>query len=269
MSGTAMNKDSDISADVAVYICGARKSFSTETGDPLSVLAGVDITIRKGEFLAILGPSGCGKTTLLNVLAGQESLDGGEVKYAMEITNGTSGGIAVAWQSDSLMPWKTVQGNIEFPLIIKGISRSLRKERVAHWIGLIGLKGFETSYPSQLSQGMRKRVSLASALVTNPSLLLMDEPFSALDPYTKRQIEKEVVHLWETIEATIVLVTHDTQEAIALADRIVVLTKRPATVKIVRTNPLPRPRDLDALYGESEFHELVRELWVELTESSQ
>ena len=113
---------------------------------------------------------------------------------------------------------------------------------------------------------MRKRVSLAAALVSEPQLLLMDEPFSALDPYTKRQIEKEVVRLWESLDATIVFVTHDVQEAVALADRIVVLTGRPATVKDIRDNPLPRPRDLDALYGQPEFHDIVRELWIDLTE---
>lgn len=261
-----MTTQKNVSNTVAVRIKNARKAFLRTHDAPLEVLAGIDVEIREREFVAILGPSGCGKTTLLNVLAKQEVLDSGSVEYAFSGNGDNNENIAVAWQDESLMPWKTVYGNIEFPLIIKKVKRVERKDRVARWIELIGLKGFESSYPAQLSQGMRRRVSLAAALVTAPTLLLMDEPFSALDPYTKRQIEKEVVRLWESIESTIVLVTHDTQEAIALADRIIVLTERPARIKRIVDNPLPRPRDLDALYTMKEFHELVRNLWVELME---
>jgi NitT/TauT family transport system ATP-binding protein len=250
-------------------VTNARKTFVRKNDGPLEVLAGINLEIHQREFVAILGPSGCGKTTLLNALAGQEVLDSGSIAYSFADNGCASPNIAVAWQDGSLMPWKTVHGNIEFPLIIKGVERGERKKRVADWINLIGLRGFESSYPAQLSQGMARRVSLAAALVTAPSLLLMDEPFSALDPYTKRQIEKEVVKLWESIDSTIILVTHDTQEAIALADRIVVLTERPARVKRIVTNPLPRPRDLDALYAQKEFHDLVRDLWVELMEGKE
>ena len=250
----------------AMAIRDARKSFFRNDGGRLDVLDGINLEVKAREFLAILGPSGCGKSTLLNVLAHVESLDSGAVDYNIATGSDAAERIAVACQEESLMPWKTVHKNIEFPLIATNSAKTERKDRVEKWIDAVGLNGFSGYYPSQLSQGMRKRVSLAAALVSEPDLLLMDEPFSSVDPYTKRQIEKEVVRLWESLETTIILVTHDVQEAVALADRIVVLTARPATVKSVRDNPLPRPRHLDALYGQTEFHEIVRELWQHLME---
>lgn len=249
-----------------IKICEAHKSFSKNNEGRLKVLDGINLDVAAGEFLAILGPSGCGKSTLLNVLARVEVLDSGCVEYKLDTENDAKGKIAVAWQEESLMPWKTVHKNIEFPLIATNSAKAERKDRVEKWIAAFGLNGFANYYPSQLSQGMRKRVSLAAAMVSEPDLLLMDEPFSSLDPYTKHQIEKEVVRLWESLDTTIILVTHDVQEAVSLADRIVVLTGRPATVKSLRDNPLPRPRDLNVLYGQTEFHEIVRELWLHLTE---
>lgn len=249
-----------------IKICEIHKSFPQNDEGYLNVLDGINLDVKTGEFLAILGPSGCGKSTLLNILARVESLDSGTVEYSINLQNSSTGCIAVAWQEDSLMPWKTVRKNIEFPLVLANVAKKERNKRVEKWIGAMSLDGFGDYYPSQLSQGMKKRVSLAAALVSEPQLLLMDEPFSALDSYTKHQIEKEVVQLWENLDITIILVTHDAQEAVALADRIVVLTERPAVVKNIRVNSLPRPRNLDVLYGQSEFHEVVRKLWLHLTE---
>ncbi len=250
--------------ETAVRMDGVRKTFYTEGKGDLTVLGGIELEIQSGEFLAVLGPSGCGKSTLLSILAKVETLDSGNVEYALGSDDSVKGRIAVAWQEESLMPWKTVRSNIEFPLIIAGIPKEERKKRIEQWVNSVGLAGFGDYFPSQLSQGMRRRASLAAALVSQPQLLLMDEPFSALDPYTKRQIEKEVVHIWESLDTTIVLVTHDVYEAVALADRIVVLTERPAKVRSIRDNPLPRPRDLDGLYMQEEFHNLARELWGDL-----
>jgi NitT/TauT family transport system ATP-binding protein len=229
------------------------------------VLGGIDLDIHYGEFLSILGPSGCGKSTLINILSKQDTLDAGTIKYEGAIWQDRPDHIAVVWQEEYLMPWKTAKGNVEFPLIIRGESRVAREEAAMNCLRSVGLAGFENYYPSQLSQGMRKRVALAAALVTRPSILLMDEPFASLDVYTKRQIEKELVGLWEKIDSTIVMVTHDVQEAVVLSDRVVVLTERPARTKTVKNISLPRPRDLDALYGDVEFHSIVRELWIELT----
>ena len=259
----------NVTPEQLIKIKGASKSFQKAGDGTLLVLDGIDLAIYPGEFLTILGPSGCGKSTLLNILAGQDTLDIGAISYGAryEKTPVDRHRIAVVWQEESLMPWKTACGNVEFPLVVTGAARDGRKETAAKWLKAVGLEGFEDYYPSQLSHGMRKRVALAAALATRPNVLLMDEPFGALDVYSKLQIEKEVVRLWEQLDTTIVLVTHDVQEAVALSDRIVVLTQRPSRVKLIREISLPRPRDLDTLYGNEQFHNLVRELWVELTQT--
>jgi NitT/TauT family transport system ATP-binding protein len=248
-----------------IVVRDAEKAFPRQGADPLRVLAGINLEVQPGEFVAVLGPSGCGKSTLLNVLAGQEVLDAGSVEFHHGPRQSHRRRIAAVWQEEASMPWKSALGNVEFPLLLAGRPQFERHERALNWLTIVGLAGFERSYPSQLSAGMRKRVSLAAALVTHPEVLLMDEPFSALDVYTKQQVEKEVVKVWETLDATIVMVTHDVQEAVALADRVVVLTERPARVKLERQIDLPRPRDLDALFGDKAFHEIVRELWLALT----
>jgi NitT/TauT family transport system ATP-binding protein len=252
----------------ALAIHAAKKGFANQQGKLLPVLDSLDMEIQRGEFVAILGPSGCGKSTLLNILAGVETLDGGQLEYDRWLEQDGHRRISVAWQEDSLMPWKRVHGNVEFPLIVRNVPATDRRQYVEKWISQVGLNGFGEYYPSQLSQGMRKRAALAAALVSEPRLLLMDEPFSALDLYTKQQMEKEVIRLWESLNATIVLVTHDVHEAVALADRIIILTARPARMKASRTIPLKRPRDLDTLYRAAEFHEIVREIWDVLSDES-
>lgn len=257
------------------------KRFPTGPDKALTVLDGLSLDLRAGEFISILGPSGCGKSTLLNILARQDEPDGGVIRTDGRPGpfTGTGNGIkgngaqarsvgfrlAVVWQQDSLMPWKSVRKNIEFPLTVLGKPPSERARIARAWLKAVGLGGFEDYHPSQLSQGMRQRVSLAAALATRPSLLLMDEPFGALDVYSKLQIEKEVIRLWEEMDATILMVTHDVQEAVALSDRVVMLTPRPARVALEKDIDLPRPRDLDALYGAPRFHTLVSELWNALT----
>nr|VFJ42333.1 MAG: NitT/TauT family transport system ATP-binding protein [Candidatus Kentron sp. FW] len=245
----------------ALEIRNAAKRFPTQGGPALTIFDDLDLDFRAGEFVSILGPSGCGKSTLLNILAGQDTFDAG----AMRMHAGTEARLAVVWQQDSLLPWKSARKNIEFPLTILGKSPRERKNIARTWLDAVGLAGFGNYYPSQLSRGMRQRVSLAAALATGPNLLLMDEPFGALDAYSKLQIEKAVVRLWEEMEATILMVTHDVQEAVALSDRIIMLTERPAQVALDRTIDLPRPRDLDEIYGTSRFHTLVSELWNTLT----
>jgi len=247
-----------------VEINNIQMGFYVHDSDYLPVLDGVTIDVQKKEFVAILGPSGCGKSTLLNILAKQENIDTGEIIYNFTPSKRKNNQIAVVWQEESLMPWKTVTKNIEFSLLMSEYSVEEKDRRVEQWIRSVGLEGFGDYFPSQLSQGMRKRVSLAAALITEPQLLLMDEPFSALDQETKQQIQIEVLNLWAKTETTIIFITHDIHEAIALSDRIVVLTDRPAKVKVNRDNPLSRPRDLNTLYGQSEFHDFARKLWNDL-----
>nr|VFK77838.1 MAG: NitT/TauT family transport system ATP-binding protein [Candidatus Kentron sp. SD] len=246
---------------------GTRRTTNGRTGGELTVFHGLDLDLRAGEFVALLGPSGCGKSTLVNILAGQDELDGGEIRKNRPTRGGEEFRLAVVWQQDSLMPWKSARKNVEFPLTISGIPPRPRGDMACAWLRAVGLGDFQDYYPSQLSQGMRQRVSLAAALAPKPNLLLMDEPFGALDAYSKLQIEKEVVRLWEEIDATILMVTHDVQEAVALSDRIIMLTERPAHVAFERVIDLPRPRNLDEIYGAPRFHALVSELWNALTRS--
>ena len=237
------------------------KNFTDKNGKSVPVLDDLSFKVNEGEFLSVLGPSGCGKTTLINLLSGQETLSEGEITYESNTKNHS---ITVVWQEDSLLPWLTVQKNIEYPLKLQGISKSERQVRASEFVRKIGLLGFENYYPNRLSLGMKKRVALAAGLITKPSLLLMDEPFSALDVYTKRQIEDEVMIIWEEIKATIILVTHDVNEALALSDRIIVLSKRPAKIKADFENDLPRPRKISELFRKEEFHNRVQKLWNEL-----
>lgn len=248
-----------------IEIRNAIKRFHSGSDQGLLVLGGLDLDLHAGEFVSILGPSGCGKSTLINILANQDTLDGGTIHVHGFTAQEAAFRLAVVWQQDSLMPWKSARKNIEFPLTVLGKSRQERARIARTWLQAVGLQGFEEYYPSQLSQGMRQRVSLAAALAMEPNLLLMDEPFGALDAYSKLQIEKEVIRLWEEMDETILMVTHDVQEAVALSDRVIMLTERPARVALEKFIDLPRPRDLDALYGTPRFHTLVSELWNALT----
>lgn len=244
-----------------IEIKNVSKDFTNGKGEKIQVLNDISFKVREGEFLAILGPSGCGKTTLINIIAGQEELSNGSISYGLKATTNS---ISVIWQEDSLIPWLTVESNIEYPLKIKGIPKDERKEKVQAFVKKIGLDGFEKYYPNKISQGMKKRVALAVGLITQPSLLLMDEPFSALDVYTKQQIEDEVIRIWEEIKTTVILVTHDVNEALALSDRILILSKRPACIKAQFNNDLSRPRYIHELLMEQEFHNRVQILWKEL-----
>lgn len=244
-----------------IEIKNISKEFIGSKGEKTAVLNDISFSVGEGEFLAVLGPSGCGKTTLINIIAGQETVSNGSISYGLKTK---TNGLSVIWQEDSLIPWLSVEANIEYPLKIKGIPKNERKERVQTFIKKIGLEGFEKFYPNKISQGMKKRVALAVGLITQPTLLLMDEPFSALDVYTKQQIEDEVIRIWEDIKTTVILVTHDVNEALALSDRILILSKRPASIKAQFDNDLPRPRCINKLLREQEFHNRVQILWNEL-----
>lgn len=203
----------------------------------------VSIDVRDSEFLVLLGPGRCGKTILLNMIAGLEKPVDGRILLDGEAIHGSDERIGMVFQKRALMPWKTVMENVEFGLKIKGMAKKERREIARKYIQLVGLQGFEKSYPDELSGGMKQRVSIARAYANNPEILLMDEPFGALDAQTRYAMEEEIQRIWETEKRTVVFVTNNIEEAIYLADRIVLLSNCPAHVKAIYDIDLPRPRN--------------------------
>jgi sulfonate transport system ATP-binding protein len=223
-----------------LLIDDVHKSFAGPTG-ALPVLRGITLDIRAGEFVSIVGGSGCGKSTLLRAVAGIEEIDSGRLLLdgSPIVRPGIDRGLV--FQEHRLMPWLTVAENVAFGL--KTHSDSERETEVSHYIGLVGLQGFERSYPHQLSGGMAQRAAIARALINRPGVLLMDEPFGALDAFTRIQLQEEVLRIWRTAGTTILLVTHDIEESVFLSDRIAIMSNRPGTLRKIVTVDLPRPRD--------------------------
>ena len=226
----------------SIHIDGLLKAF---TKDKLSITAldGFNLDVRDGEFVCLLGPSGCGKTTVLRIVAGLESKTAGTVRiHGREVVDAGSDR-GMVFQEFALFPWRTVKGNIEFGLEVKGIEPGKRSEMSQRLIDLVGLRGFERAHPGQLSGGMKQRVGIARALANDPAVLLMDEPFGALDAQTRNLMQKELLRIWSATRKTILFVTHSVDEAVFLADRIVVMTARPGKVREIIDVNLPRPRD--------------------------
>ncbi len=212
------------------------------SGEPLVALQDISLTVASGEFVVVLGPSGCGKSTLLEILAGLQKPTSGRVFLDDETVDDPHPRVGVVFQEDSTFPWRTVKDNVGFGLQMRGVPSAEREHAVTSMIGLVGLSGFERHYPHQLSGGMRQRVSIARTLVMNPAVMLMDEPFGALDEQTRFVIGEELSRIWMATGCTIFFVTHSLHEAIQLADRIVVLGTRPGRIVRVFDNPLLRPR---------------------------
>ncbi|MCT8330802.1 ABC transporter ATP-binding protein [Acidimangrovimonas sediminis] len=221
------------------------KSF-TLNGRRLDVLRGIDLQVRGGEAIAIVGPSGCGKTTLLRVLAGLEDPDRGDVLIDGAPVHGIGNQRAVIFQEPRLLPWLTVTQNVAFGLEVRGTDRIKAAEKARHYIRLVGLGGFEEAYPCQLSGGMAQRVGIARALTVQPEILLLDEPLGALDAMTKLTMQEELSRIWREEGVTMILVTHDLEEAIYLADRVLVMSKDSGTPTRLIDLDLPRPRDRSA-----------------------
>lgn len=224
-----------------VAIRGLSKSFALN-GGRLNVLSGVDLTVAGGSSLAIVGPSGCGKTTLLRVLAGLDTPDRGEVLIDGAPVSGPGPERAVIFQEPRLLPWATVLENVAFGLENRGVARAEARERAWHSIRLVGLAEFESALPRQLSGGMAQRVGIARALTVQPEILLLDEPLGALDAMTKLVLQEELARIWAEEKLTMILVTHDLEEAIFLADQVLILPKGGGSMRLV-DNSLPRPRD--------------------------
>jgi NitT/TauT family transport system ATP-binding protein len=213
-------------------------------GQQTSVLEDISLEVGEGEFVCLLGPSGCGKSTLLNVMAGFLAPTRGDVKVGGEIVHGPDPRRIFVFQERGVFPWLTVEGNIGFG--IAGLPRKEREQRIAHYVQMVGLEGFEKSYPSDLSGGMKQRLEVARALAVNPDMLLLDEPFGALDSITRLTMRRELLRIWEAERKTIIFVTHDIDEAVQLADRVVVMSARPATIQQIVTIDIPHPRDISS-----------------------
>ena len=228
-----------------IRIRNLSKSF-VDRDDPTNVVHAVrdfNLEIEEGEFVVVVGPSGCGKTTLLRCIAGLEEPTRGNVQLRGRPLGGPGAERGYVFQSFALFPWRTVRRNIEFGLELKGMSKEEKRRISDEYIDLVGLQGFEDSHPKELSGGMQQRVGLARALVNDPEVLLMDEPFGSLDAQTRNIMQTEVLKIWERTHKTIIFVTHSVDESIYLADRVVVLTARPASIKAIFPVDLPRPRD--------------------------
>jgi len=238
-------------------------TFRPPNRGPVRALQNFDIDIREGEFLSILGPSGCGKSTFLNVLLGLIRPDSGDVRLRGKPISGPGTDRAMVFQEFGLLPWRTVQANVELGLELKGMGAEQRRNLSEPLINMIGLSGFERHFPHELSGGMKQRVGLARALATDPDVLLMDEPFAALDAQTRDLMQVELLRVWQEAKKTVLFVTHQIDEAIYLSDRVMVMTKRPGRAKKIFTIDLPRPRDYE-MRVTPEFNELKLEIWNEL-----
>jgi NitT/TauT family transport system ATP-binding protein len=252
----AAEADAGGAAQCLVRIAGLQKIYKTRDGNDIHALKDIDLEIRAGEFISIVGPSGCGKTTLLKILAGILQRTAGEVVMGGRSLSGPSREIGVVFQAPVLLPWRTVLANVMVPVQVQRRNRTEFEARARSLINMVGLNGFENKYPSELSGGMQQRVGICRALVHDPSFLLMDEPFGALDAMTRETMNEELQRLWRESRKTILLVTHSIPEAVYLADRVVVMTPRPGRIVDVIDVDLPRPRTL-AMQNTPEFGRFV------------
>jgi len=235
-------------AKIKLSLKNISKSFYSRN-ETFEALNDVSIDVYDNELLVLLGPGQCGKTVLLNIIAGLETPTQGEVIVEDEKSTGASGNLGLVFQKTAIFPWKTVIQNVEFGPLVKGLSKTKRREKARYFIELVGLKGYENSYPHQLSGGMKQRVGIARAYCNDPEVLLMDEPFGALDAQTRYQMEDEVLRIWEKEKRTVVFVTNNIEEAVYLGDRIVLLSGCPARVKEIYIPNFPKPRDyVDPLF---------------------
>jgi NitT/TauT family transport system ATP-binding protein len=256
----AQTRDAILTAeDVAVR-------FETAEG-PVTAVDNVSFSVRQGEFLSIIGPSGCGKSTLFNVIGGLLAQHAGTVRVGGETISGPHKSIGMVFQEESTFPWRNVTDNVAFPLELTGMPKAKRVERARHFIKMVGLDGFENRYPGELSGGMRQRVSLARTLASEPKILLMDEPFAALDEQTRLLLGDKVLQIQQQLKQTTLLITHNITEAVQMSDRILVMTYRPGKVKRIVDIDLPRPRTSD-IVGSEVFGRYVAEIWNDLREEA-
>jgi NitT/TauT family transport system ATP-binding protein len=260
LSPSAPKSDAILVAD-DIYV-----RFDTTEG-PVVAVDHMSFNVRPGEFLSVIGPSGCGKSTLFNVIGGLLTSHEGTVSVAGETIAGPHKSIGMVFQEESTFPWRNVADNVAFPLELTGMARPKRIERARHFISLVGLTGFEKRFPGELSGGMRQRVSLARTLASEPKILLMDEPFAALDEQTRLLLGDKVLQIQQQLKQTTLLITHNITEAVQMSDRILVMTYRPGKLKRIVNIDLPRPRTSE-IVGSEAFGRYVAEIWADLREEA-
>jgi NitT/TauT family transport system ATP-binding protein len=245
----------------AIQLAGVSKMFPTSSGGAFTALRDLDLEVAPGEFCAVVGPTGCGKSTTLTLISGLERPTRGTVTVEGRPVAGITPGVGFVFQTDAVFPWRNVLDNVVSGPRFRGAAKGEATTLARDWLRRVGLSGFEDRYPHQLSGGMRKRVALAQSLINEPRVLLMDEPFSALDVQTRSIMADELLALWELTRPAVVFVTHDLEEAIALADKVVVITAGPGSVKATFRVDLPRPRKVQEIRFTEAFVALYSEIW--------
>jgi NitT/TauT family transport system ATP-binding protein len=267
LPGSLPNSDAPSSADAGILVAhDIVKRFGTPEG-PLTAVDHVSLSVRQGEFLAVIGPSGCGKSTLFNIIGGLVDGYQGAVMVGSQKVRGPHPAIGMVFQEESTFPWRTVIENVAFPLEIAGMRKQERFDKARRFIALVGLSGFENRFPAELSGGMRQRVAIARTLASEPKILLMDEPFAALDEQTRMLLGDKVLQIQQELKQTTLLITHNITEAVQLADRILVMTYRPGRVKRMVDIDLPRPRSSDVV-SSAVFGRYVAQIWNDLREEA-
>ncbi|QDR80985.1 ABC transporter ATP-binding protein [Sporomusa termitida] len=249
--------------DTGIILKQLGKVFATSRG-PVTALTDINIAIGAGEFFSIVGPSGCGKTTLLRILAGLDTASAGKVKIMIPASDQPVN--SMVFQEQSVFPWLSVADNVAYGLKLRGVAKKERYAIADKYIRMIGLSKFAGSYPHQLSGGMKQRVSVARAFANNPEILLMDEPFGALDEQNRILLQQELLKIWELNKKTTVFITHSIDEALCLSDRILIMTAHPGTVKSIVKIDLPRPRDIAQIRTTLRYNELFQNIWLTLRE---
>ncbi|MER7453141.1 ABC transporter ATP-binding protein [Nocardia beijingensis] len=244
-----------------IELRNATKRFPGTGGGIHTAVRNLNLAVRPGEFVAVVGPTGCGKSTTLSLVSGLERASAGRTLVRGRDVDGIPDGIGYMFQQDAVLPWKSVLDNVALGPRLRGASKAEARAKASEWVRTVGLAGFGSYYPHQLSGGMRKRVALAQTLVNEPEILLMDEPFSALDVQTRQLMQDELLRVWAGTNAAVVFVTHDLEEAIVLADRVVVMTASPATVCGDFPVGLARPRSVEDVRLTAEFRDIYKEIW--------
>src|SRR5262245_46449600 len=261
-----MVRSSVTSAERVLVVDDLVKQFDTPDG-PIRAVENISFAVSRGEFLSVIGPSGCGKSTVFNVIGGLLGDFQGRVAIQGEPIRGPHRSIGMVFQEESTFPWRTVLDNVCFPLEIVGMRKSERRAKARHFIALVGLTGFENRYPAELSGGMRQRVAIARTLASEPTILLMDEPFASLDEQTRLLLGDKVLQIQQELRQTTLLITHNITEAVQLSDRILVMTFRPGRVKRVVEIDLPRPRTSE-IVSSTAFGRYVAQIWNDLREEA-